>query len=58
MIVSASPPIAGSMLMSLGQARSFVAPFSHTGEARFEGLPMDLIFNPTEPDLDFAVLGA
>ncbi|NNJ08770.1 hypothetical protein EKD04_000335 [Chloroflexales bacterium ZM16-3] len=56
MIVNAAPPVVGKMLLSVGKVQSFVAHFNHTGEARFEGIPVDMIFNPDEPDLEFAVL--
>jgi hypothetical protein len=56
MIVRAEPPIAGRILMSIGQGNNFVARFNPAGEARFESLPAELIFDPVEPNLDFAVL--
>jgi len=56
MIVSATPIVAGTMLLSIGRARNFIARFSPTGEARFEGIPANLIFDTYGPDFELAVL--
>lgn len=56
MMVSATPTIAGSMLLSVGGVHNFMARFNATGEARFEGLPVDLILDADGPDFEFAVL--
>lgn len=56
MIVNATPIVVGSMLLSIGKVHNFVARFSPAGEARFEGIPSNLIFDAGGPDFEFAVL--
>lgn len=58
MLITAIPAISGAMLFSIGRARNFIARFNQSGEARFEGIPASLIFDPTGSDFEFAVLPA
>ncbi|NTV64985.1 MAG: hypothetical protein HGA65_15860 [Oscillochloris sp.] len=56
MIVNATPALDGSMLLSIGKTRHFMARFNLAGEARFEGIPASVIFDPGGLDFEFAVL--
>ncbi|NTW00969.1 MAG: hypothetical protein HGA19_06605 [Oscillochloris sp.] len=56
MITQTVPPVVGHLLVTIGGTRHFVAAFTASGEARIEGMPSDLILDPTGPDMEIAVL--